>query len=292
MRRIAFAGVALLVVAIGAAVMIPGRGHKADARSILIAAAQAMEEAETVHLAGRGAAATEDTPSGLRMTPQRFDGWLSSRKAHLRVEEPDRKLGVIVVLDADALRWWLYDADKEKKTLYVADLTPIASRVGEALSSVTEMLYALAAPARIREEVAVAYPDARESATTQTRDGRKLVVITITATIKRSPRRVTSRWVFEVDAESKHLLTVRQYAQAEGSPEELVTDVDTIEYDVPFPAGPEEMGLPKGTKTVRASARIEESKSLLTLVMTAGGKQVGQLGIQPSKTQLDRQRGR
>jgi len=284
----ALAGLALLAVAVTAAVFVPRRGAKQDARSILIAAAQAMEEAKSVHFAGHGSGPSKDTPSGMKMMSERFEIWAGSSKGYVRVVSPDGKLSGLTVLDADAREWWNYDA--KDNAVYVADLTPIADRVGDAVAQVNQMLrssLATPTPGEIKTLVGAAgFCDIKESVTSQTREGRKVLVVTVTATISSSPRKVTGRWVCEVDAETNRLLTMHQYAQAEGSPEELVQVVDLVEYDVPFPAAPTKLGLPEGTKTVQATATIEKSASLLRLVMTADGKRIGQMDIQPSKEQL------
>ena len=45
------------------------------------------------------------------------------------------------------------------------------------------------------------------------------------------------RWfVFEVEEETNHLLSMHQYMQAEGHPEVEVGCIDRVEYDVPAPS--------------------------------------------------------
>jgi hypothetical protein len=112
----------------------------------------------------------------------------------------------------------------------------------------------------------------RESVETETRDGRKLSILTFTGTPKKPPQPgVTMRFVFEVDRKTEHLLAMRQYAKAKGTSEELIQAIDRVEYDVPVPARFADFEPPAGTKTVTGKATIEETDDMLTLTMEADG---------------------
>jgi hypothetical protein len=282
MRRIVFASIAIVAVLIGGAIVIPGRWKKPDPRSILVGVVEAMENAKSIHVVGRGTRPATDTPSGMRMMPGSMDIWLTTRAAYVRGLAPDGTLEVATALSVDDLKWWAYEGGK--RTLHVADLAPIAARATKAVSSLHEMWLSAFLARQFKEIVAEKFPDAKQEVAIETRGGRKVAIVTVTFTVKTSPRRVTERCVFEVDAETKHVLTMRQYARAEGAAEELVGALDKVDYDAPLPDVSSALRVPEGTKTVQATATIEESKSLLSLIMKAGGEEVGRMDtIQPEQ---------
>ena len=271
MRRIAFAGVALLVVAIGAAVMIPGRGHKADARTILIAAAQAMEEAETVYAAVRGTEDAKDRPSGMKLSAGTMLSWVGPRAMYGHHVTPDGKLTVAIMMNLDSRELSVYDDDKHIR--YVADFAPIAPKAPEFMARVLDTLRWAAISGKIKQVFeAAGLQDVKESVASELRDGRKVNVVTVEGVLKTQPQRVSDRWVFEVDAATNHMLTARRYVQAEGGAEELILSVDKVQYDVPPPAQLSAFEIPEGTKTVQATAVIEQTEKTMSLVMKAEGR--------------------
>jgi len=278
MRHIAFAGIALLAIAIAGGVLIPRAGHKPDARSILIAAVQAAEEAKSVYFVGRGTGSSKATPSRMLMMPGRAEVWVGMRGneagTYMRYVTPDGRLRMAAAssINPNTGEWWFYDYGKQ--TRYVADVTPIADKAGQVVAESAEMLRSKMLTGGIAAMLAERVPDLKKSVTYETRDGRKVAVVTITFTARTSPTRVTERMVTDVDAETKHLLSMRQYAQAEGAEEELVGAIDRVEYDVPVPADLAAVVAPEGTKTVRGTASIEETEKVLSLVMKADGVEI------------------
>jgi len=264
MRRLVFAGIAILAIAIGATVLIPGRGGKPDAESILMGVAHAMEEAKSLHIVFRGTESGVNTPTGLRMAPFPVDLWFTSRATYGRAVRPDGTVVFSSAADADTREMWVYSGDD--KIRLVADLTPIAERAAEVISVASKLFRS----DQIMKTVGKAYPDAKMSVVTETRDGRKVAIITVTGTLKTSPRRVTGRHVFVVDADTNRLLKMRQYARTESTRDELVSRIDRVDYDVPVPAEARTLEVPEGTKTVRAVAAIEERKNTVALAIKSG----------------------
>jgi hypothetical protein len=264
MRQIVYATLAMLVIAIGAAVVIPGRGGKPDAESILLGVAHAMEEAKSLHIVFRGTESGVNTPTGLRMAPFPVDLWFTSRATYGRAVRPDGTVVFSSAADADTREMWVYIGDD--KIRLVADLTPIAERAAEVISVASKLFRS----DQIMKTVGKAYPDAKMSVVTETRNGRKVAIITVTGTLKTSPRRVTGRHVFVVDADTNRLLSMRQYARTESTKDELVSRIDRVEYDVPVPAEARTLEVPEGTKTVRAVAAIEETKNTMAVAIKSG----------------------
>jgi hypothetical protein len=264
MRRIVFASIAIVAVLIGGAIVIPGRWKKPDARSILIGVAHAMEEAKSLHILFRGTESGVKTPTGLRMSPFPLDLWFTSRAIYGRAVAADGTLVFSSAADADRREMWVYSPDD--KIRLVADLTPIAERAAEVISVASKLFRS----DQIMKTVGKAYPDAKMSVATETRDGRKVAVITVAGTLKTSPRRVLGRHVFVVDAETNRLLDMRQYARTDSTREELIARIDRVDYDVPVPSEARALEVPEGTKTVPATANVFETKNTMGLVMRSG----------------------
>ena len=265
-RRVAYAGLAMLAIA--GVVVVSGLFSKPDGRAVLIQAAYAMDVASSIHIVGRGSEGAQDTPSGTRMTPGHFEFWVSAGVMYGRVLAPDGVLMQAHAINPDTGEYWHYTA--EEGTLYVADITPISAQAAVVVANVSRMI----GSGSLRRVLDPAVDDVEESVSIETRDGRKVSVVTFTGTVTTSPRRVIGRFVCEVDAETNRLLTMRQYAQAEGAPEELVGAIDQMQYDVPAPADLAAFTAPEGTKTVQATATIEETEHIISLNLRAEGARV------------------
>lgn len=264
MRRLTYVGAAVLVIAISIGLLVPGQLSKPDAESILMGVAHAMEEAKSLHIVFHGTESGVKTPSGLRMMPGPMDLWLSSRAIYMRALAPDGTVIFAGAADADTREIWAYTRDE--KTYLVGDLTPIADRAAGVISEASKLFRS----DRIMQTIGKVFPDAKMSVATETREGRRVAVVTVTGTLKTSPRRVAGRNVFEVDAGTNRLLTMRQYAKAEGAQEQLVQTMDRVDYDVPMPAEGRTLEVPEGTKTVRATPTIEETERTLGLALKSG----------------------
>ena len=121
--------------------------------------------------------------------------------------------------------------------------------------------------------------NAQESLEMATRDGREVALVTVSYTTDAGGVPVHVREVFEVDAETDHLLSTRKFSRTGDGAEELVGAVDRVDYNVPLPAAAGISGIPGGTATVQATAAIEETASSLALVMKVDGVELGRMDV-------------
>jgi hypothetical protein len=83
---------------------------------------------------------------------------------------------------------------------------------------------------------------------------RACQVVTISWTVAKTPKPITSRVEFYLDSDTKRPFAERQYLNTEGQPERVIGHIVNIEYDVPFPAR-DAIEFPPGTKEVHCTAR-------------------------------------
>jgi len=230
-----------------------------------------MEEAETVYAAVRGTEDAKDRPSGMKLSAGTMLSWVGPRAMYGHHVTPDGKLTVAIMMNLDSRELSVYDDDKHIR--YVADFAPIAPKAPEFMARVLDTLRWAAISGKIKQVFeAAGLQDVKESVASELRDGRKVNVVTVEGVLKTQPQRVSDRWVFEVDAATNHMLTARRYVQAEGGAEELILSVDKVQYDVPPPAQLSAFEIPEGTKTVQATAVIEQTEKTMSLVMKAEGR--------------------
>jgi len=255
-----------VAIAVGAAVVLAGLGlipfRAEDAKGLLGRAMAAMEEASSVHFAGYGTAPDESSPTGMKMMPERFEFWVSDRAITMRTVAPDGTLVATSGLNLDTNEQWSYGADGGIR--YTADLTPVAGPAAVFVSSVSHALLS----GSIGQALSSNLSDVRESVSTEVRDGRRVLVVTYAGTLKASRRRVTERFVLTIEEATERLIEMRQYAQAEGNPEELIGHSEVIEYDVPVPADL----APAGVAAVTATLEAEETEKVVRLIMKVGDK--------------------
>lgn len=269
MKRLVY--VSAIVVALGvAAALIAPRGNAPDADSILAGAANAMELAQSVYILGRGTEGAEESPTGNRLGSGFYERWCGEGGVYGRSVAADGTIRSASGLDVAAGEWWHYVADD--RACYVADISPIR---GEAADIVLRGIdsYARSGFIGMVEQLGGESPKTVEI---EDRDGREVASVTVTYPYPDRPGRpkVTGRMVFEVDYETGRLLGMRQYAEAEGYPEQFVGAVDKLNYDVPLPADLRTSELPPDTRTVPASATVEHTDGYLSLVMRVDGTMI------------------
>jgi len=245
MRRFAYAGIAVLAVAVAAGILISGRGKAPDAMSLLSSVAHAMEKATSIHMVSRGQAIDPNSPSGMRISSGRAEFWLSDRALYMREVEQDGILTSFSVIDLDSGEFCSY----QRGTLYVADITPVADKAAGVIAGARDLFVG----GRIKAILARS-EDFELLSANYTRDA---AILSYGYQIPGS-RPLTGRTVFELERGTNRLVSVRGYAQAEGADEELVAAVDLIEYDVPLPPVSALGAIPEGTATVQAVASIKE----------------------------------
>jgi len=265
MRRLAYAVAFLLVIGLAAAGVFT-RSRPPDGKALLISAAQAMEEARSVHVFGHGNVPDATSPSGMRLDPEQTELWDSVGEWGTARRDVDHGNMSTWGIDLDKREEWYYHSDAG--ILYVADLTPVLSQATAVVrAKAEEGLHSEAArvPKYLR--------DIHESVQVETRDGRRIAVITYTGMNELAPdalgRELAERYVFEVDMATNHLLSSKRYVRAEGSEEQLLETTDRVEYDVPIPTD-----IPEGAKVVTATAEVEETDECRSLVMYADGEEI------------------
>jgi len=300
MRRIMYASVALLIIAVGIGLLIPARLSKPDAESILLAVAHAMENADSVYVVYESGPLVAGKPRQelqrprdrheLRLSDRAvYQGWVASDGTALRVSS----------VDAGTLEWRVCQGDISHEsdrtpdgrivehyrlinpTLYVADLTPIAAQASEFVSKKARAFFS-GEWSRVLGSEHIMEP--KQSAAIETRQGHKVAVVTVTGGHRvvltkrgREDKQAIGRArnVFEVDLETNHLLSMRNYLQVEGFPERLIGATHKIEYDVPVPA--RLTATPDTAKTVEATATIERTQRILILIMRANGREIDRM---------------
>ena len=245
MRRFAYAGIAVLAVAVAAGILISGRGKAPDAMSLLSSAAHAMEKATSIHMVSRGQAIDPNSPSGMRISSGRAEFWLSDRAMYMQEIDQDGTLESFSVVDFDSGEFCSY----RRGTLYVADITPVYDKALGVIAGARDLFVG----GRIKDILARS-EDSELLSANYTRDA---AILSYASQIP-GPRPLTVRTVFELERGTNRLVSMRAYAQAEGADEELIAAVDLIEYDVPLPPVSSFAVIPEGTATVQAVASIKE----------------------------------
>lgn len=258
-----------VAVAVGAGVVLAGLGllplRPESAKVVLGRAMAAMEQASSVHFAGYGTAPDESSPTGMKIMPERFEFWINDRAITMRTTAPDDSLVATSGVNLDTNEQWGYGADGGIR--YSADLTPVAGPAAVFVSSISRTLLA----ANLGPVLTSHLSNVEDSVTTEVQDGRRVLVVTYVGALRTSPRLVRERFVFTVDEATERLITLEQYAQAEGHPEELIARSEMIEYDVPVPADLAPPDAPREMATVEA----EETDKVVRLIMKVGDKVIG-----------------
>ncbi len=104
MRRFAYA-VAFLVLMGAAAAGVFTRSRPVDGRALLISAAQAMEQARTIHIRGLG---SKLTPEGFRMSEDWHELWCSPQGSRSLTHDPQGNLTAASVYNAELGMAWSY----------------------------------------------------------------------------------------------------------------------------------------------------------------------------------------
>jgi hypothetical protein len=272
MTRLAYVAILLVAVAVGSVLVMPNRSTKANIQSLLVGVAQAMEEATSMRLAGQGSSLDPKSPIGLKLQEGEIDLWVTSRKFCL-LSRNNQVIDGATCMDAAAGEWWAFEA--AGKRLFLADLKPLGERAEEIIAKIgREFLNN-----QIIDTLVEEHPEAKKSVEIVERDGKEIAVISTSHTAKTSPVKVTKRNIFEVDTATNRMLSVHQYAQAEGGPEELIARLDSIEYNTPVPSGRAELGIPEDVEIVQATAEIRESDELVSIVLLVNGENIAHFDI-------------
>ncbi len=263
MRRSAYAA-AFLVVMVVVVAGVFSRSQRVDAMALLTSATQAMEQAPSVRVVGYGCTPDPSSPTGHRMLSEPIE-WLERTRASERRAEScywhvshGKGRGSARRIDLDKKEWWHCSLDTH--ICYRADTSEVMPEAEIQLRYIREWAKKRLPLQPVNDLEFLS--DKQESVEIETRDGRKIAVITITGTFVRDPAPHAERHVFEVDMATNHLLTRKRFAKAEGSEEQLLESI-SVEYDVPVP------GPPKDAEVVDATARVEDLGEYFKLHMIA-----------------------
>lgn len=263
MRRSAYV-VAFLVVMVVAVAGVFSRSQRVDAMALLMSAAQALEQAPSVRTVGYGCTPDPSSPSGHRMLSEPIETISRHRASERRAEScfwhvwHGKGKGFARRMDLDKREWWYCSFDTH--ICYRADISEVMPEAEIQLRYIREWAKKRLPLQPVNDLDFLS--DRQESVETETRDGRKVAVITATGTFVRDPTPHAERHVFEVDMATNRLLTRKRFAKAEGSEEQLLESI-SVEYDVPVP------GPPKDAEVVEATARVEDLGEYFKLHMIA-----------------------
>lgn len=276
----------IVALAILAAIMVPGRGRGADAFAVLAAAAQAAEQAHSIRIV-RGL--TDRVPSGLTLNFT-MSGWggphtderviAAGPRSIRRLDIRDGTLNSYFAADADTAEYAVYV--QREKTLYTADLRPLQPIATQVVAHTAESTWKSES---FEEQLALLGQVVADKAMQQSvTDGvyravqpmqvwmgggkpktqsyvmaRKCQVVTISWTVAKTPKLITSRVEFYLAPDTHRPFAERQYLKIAGQREKLIGDMK-IEYDVPFPPR-DRIPFPLGTKVVPGTARTVDTRN-------------------------------
>jgi hypothetical protein len=234
MRRFAYA-VAFLVL-MGAAAGVFTRSRPVDGRALLISAAQAMEEAQTIHLRGQG---SRWTPEGHRMSEGWHEVWCSPQGSRKNYYDAEGNLENVWARDAESGMAWHYSAHTRWfpegiVTVYHATPSEMAASVAFELD-----LY-------LRPDLDFAQEEAWGNAVTVSegeRDGRAVTIVEVIVRNSAGETYLTKE--YEIDPATGRLLSSRAYgADSEGRPPLWRREI--LDYGAPVPTSLFEFESPPG----------------------------------------------
>ena len=228
MKRLAYATAFLVVIGLVAAGLLT-RPHQPDGRALLISAAQAMEEAKTIHVRGRPNVGSKD-PWG-ELGDMSYERWYSLEGSREHMYHSDGTLLRARASNVALGLSWSYGADQEQFLVY--------SIGSEDLALATER-----ARRRLFEGKLWAFRDIEQGhqVTTRTgdRNGKRVTIVEVehadVGTVE-----------YYIDPPTGHLLGLRQFGpESVGKP--VVADMETVEYGIPIPADVFAFNPPRGAK--------------------------------------------
>ena len=235
MRRVAFALASLIVIGLLSAGLLM-KPDRPDGRGLLITAAQAMEQVETIHMRGHGSKAT---PEGNKIDENSFEEWCSSEGSRMNIYDPQGDLKSAWVYNVGLGMAWYYDANMPwfpQGVLTVYHATP---REVAALMDRQRERY-------VNPELEFAQEEEWGNAVTVREGERNWRTVTIVEVKVRNPSGETILTKeFEIDPETGRLVSSRAYGpDSFGKP--LLGFRDVLEYGAPIPAGLFEFDAPPG----------------------------------------------
>jgi hypothetical protein len=236
MRRFAYA-VAVLVLVGAAAAGVFTRSDPVDGRALLIGAAEAMAEAETVHLWGHG---SKGSPEGTVMSEDSYERWYAPQGSRTNSYDPEGNLKAAWVFNAElGLAWYYSSADTHWFADPIVQIYRTTPR--EMADSLEGKLERYVSP-----ELAFAQEKAWGNAVTvreEERDGKTVTIVEVIVRDDAGATFVTK--VSEIDPATGYLMSSHTYGpEMLGSPP--LGFFEVLDYGSPPPAGLFEFETPPG----------------------------------------------
>jgi hypothetical protein len=236
MRRFAYA-VAFLVLMGAAATGVFTRSRPADGRALLTGAAQAMEQAQTIHMRGHG---SNWTSEGIWMSEDSYELWCSPQGSRMIWHDPRGNLTAAWVLNAELGMAWHYLADTSSfpegiVTVYYATPGEVAASLEDRL----DIYYLKPEPMFGQEGAWGNEVTVREGE----RDGSAVTVVVVMVEDPSGATIATKE--YEIDPATGHLLSYQSYgADSDGRPP--IEFKEVLDYGSPVPASLFEFESPPG----------------------------------------------
>lgn len=235
MKRLAFVAAFLIAIGlvIGGVLIKPDRP---DGRSLLISAAQAMGELDTIHMRGHGSKAT---PEGTRISEDSFEEWCSPEGSRMNFYDPEGNLRHAWVLNVGLGMAWYYDRDmpwfhQGVVTVYYATPEEVAASVARRPERYLEPELELAQEEEWGNAVTVRQ---------EQRDGRTLTIVQVEVRDSSGDTILTKE--FEIRPATGYLVSSRAYgADSDGRP--LLGFRDVLDHGAPIPSSLFEFTPPAG----------------------------------------------
>ena len=282
MRRLVYAMAFLLVIGLAVAGVFT-RSRPPDAKALLISAAEAMEEAGSVHMLVHGTEMPySESPVWMRMSPGYTELWVGPRAESATWVSSDGMVNATMGDNLDTGEVWSYSARMGGK-MYVADMRPLGAKAERIVRKNLEETLAMFVNGQLGLGRDLHLKNMTESVTTEVRNGREVNLVAYegdtnvryTGETEAQGRPVRLRYVYELDAASGRLLSYRRYASVPGVDEQLVGASEVIDYDVPLPTDLR----PDLGPLVPATLRIEETPTTLKMIMSANGEDIANVEV-------------
>ena len=255
MKKLAYALAFLIVIGLlaGGLLIKPDRP---DGRSLLISAAQAMEEANTIYVRGRpnigGTNAGVPAPPWGFLGEGHYEHWYSPEGSRHDIYDADGNLDYSSVMDVASGIAWIWSLPSQWFPDGLVTTYPIGT---EALADIVEH-------ARQRYlDGELCFADDIERANQVTtykaeRNGRQVTVVEVDQGMDPSGLPVGTV-EFYIDPATGHLLGLRQYGpDSHGKP--LTADMEIVEYGIEFPSDIFDFNPPPGVVMLEDDFEIRE----------------------------------
>jgi hypothetical protein len=249
MRRLAYVGAFLLVLALVSGGLL-SRSRKPDGRALLISAAQAMEEAQTIHVVGRANVGRNGSPEWGELDTGHYEEWFSPDGTRYdRYDEAGNLVNSLVTNVATGMSWEYNPASSQWFPKGVVTSYPIGTEKAALIvqRSLRDYLQG-------NRWIADANPGRSPVATRAGMwNGRAATVVTVNDTYAGGQGTTE----FYLDPRTGHLVGLRGYGpESAGRP--LVAEMESVEYGIEIPSGIYDYDAPEGVARLEDDFEVSE----------------------------------